>query len=187
MLSNNCHYRQKNTYLSFYTFINIIGMFIIPFITFAGKLSIFTYHLAMEIILIGISVGILIVTSNTWSISKNEWYKYFGICCSVLCFFVMLHVVFYSEKYAVSGYHNDLSYVFDLYESVIRALAINIFVQFSHKGLEAKRYFKIFILISGLIFGLMHLTTAKILTEILFVIPYGALGFFFASGDISTG
>lgn len=49
--------------------------------------------------------------------------------------------------------------------------------------LSLKNIFKhkyVYCVVSGLLFGLMHLTTATTLLEFLFIIPYGSLGFFFA-------
>ena len=39
---------------------------------------------------------------------------------------------------------------------------------------------------SGLVFGLMHMVTVKTPIELLYVIPYGALGFFFAKSVYET-
>ncbi len=41
-------------------------------------------------------------------------------------------------------------------------------------------------IVSGFIFGLMHLITATSLIEFLYIIPYGALGFFFAKTVYET-
>lgn len=49
--------------------------------------------------------------------------------------------------------------------------------------LSLKNSFKnkwIYAVVSGLIFGLVHLLSASNLIELLYIIPYGALGFFFA-------
>lgn len=44
----------------------------------------------------------------------------------------------------------------------------------------------IFCIISGLLFGGMHLLSASSLKELLFIIPYGSLGFFFAKAYYET-
>lgn len=67
---------------------------------------------------------------------------------------------------------------------IIAPITEELIFRLSLKDIVKNKY--LYCLISGLIFGLMHLTTAKSLTEILFVIPYGALGFFFAKSLFET-
>lgn len=55
--------------------------------------------------------------------------------------------------------------------------------------LNLKRVFKnkyVFCLISALLFGGMHLISASSLKELLYIIPYGSLGFFFAKAYYET-
>lgn len=61
---------------------------------------------------------------------------------------------------------------------IIAPITEELIFRLSLKNIFKNKY--IYCLFSGLIFGLMHLTTATSLTELLFIIPYGALGFFFA-------
>lgn len=55
--------------------------------------------------------------------------------------------------------------------------------------LSLKNIFKnkwIYALVSGFIFGLMHMTTVTSALELLYIIPYGALGFMFAKSVYET-
>ena len=55
--------------------------------------------------------------------------------------------------------------------------------------LNLKRTFKnkyVFCLVSALLFGGMHLVSASSLKELLYIIPYGSLGFFFAKAYYET-
>lgn len=55
--------------------------------------------------------------------------------------------------------------------------------------LNIKKAFKskyIFCIVSGLIFGGLHLLSATSLKELLYIIPYGSLGFFFAKACYET-
>jgi len=55
--------------------------------------------------------------------------------------------------------------------------------------LSLKRSFKnkwIYAIVSGLLFGLFHLLSASSLIELLYILPYGTLGFFFAKSVWET-
>ena len=56
--------------------------------------------------------------------------------------------------------------------------------------IEFKKLFgnhdKIFIIFSGLFFGFMHTASGLSLAELIYIIPYGALGIAFASGYVKT-
>ena len=61
---------------------------------------------------------------------------------------------------------------------IVAPITEELIFRLSLKNIFKNKY--IYCIFSGLIFGLMHLTTATSLMELLFIIPYGALGFFFA-------
>ena len=80
-----------------------------------------------------------------------------------------------------------------LFSSPIYAITVMVFVapileeiifRLSLKDIFKSKW--IYALVSGLIFGLLHLTSATSPIELLFVIPYGALGFFFAKSVYET-
>lgn len=61
---------------------------------------------------------------------------------------------------------------------VIAPIIEELIFRLSLKNIFNSKY--LYCIFSGLIFGLLHLTSATSLIELLYIIPYGSLGFFFA-------
>ena len=86
------------------------------------------------------------------------------------------------------SYNRELLYGMPVYAITVMVFIAPLIEEIIFR-LSIKKAFKnkwIYAIVSGFIFGLMHMTTATSLVELLYIIPYGALGFFFAKSVYET-
>ena len=124
------------------------------------------------------------INKDALSLSYKNWLK--GL---VIMYISNIIIVLITKDIATNeSYNRDL-----LFDMPIYAISVMVFVaplieelifRLSIKDLFKNKW--VYATVSGLIFGLMHLTTATSLLELLYVIPYGSLGFFFAKSVYET-
>ncbi len=124
------------------------------------------------------------INKEALSLSYKNWLK--GL---VIMYISNIIIVLITKDIATNeSYNRDL-----LFDMPIYAITVMVFVaplieelifRLSIKDLFKNKW--VYATVSGLIFGLMHLTTATNLLELLYVIPYGSLGFFFAKSVYET-
>jgi membrane protease YdiL (CAAX protease family) len=124
------------------------------------------------------------INKDALSLSYKNWLK--GL---VIMYISNIIIVLITKDIATNeSYNRDL-----LFDMPIYAISVMVFVaplieelifRLSIKDLFKNKW--VYATVSGLIFGLMHLTTATNLLELLYVIPYGSLGFFFAKSVYET-
>ena len=124
------------------------------------------------------------INKDALSLAYKNWIK--GL---IIMYVSNILIILLTKDIATNeSYNRDI-----LFESPLYAISVMVFVaplieelifRLSIKNLFKNKW--IYAITSGFIFGLMHLTTASSPLELLFIIPYGALGFFFAKSVYET-
>ena len=176
----------------------IIGFFIIIGIT-EGLLIIWLNDQNLRIFLSEL-IGFLLVIiffgqKLKFQKIKNFW-KYFGVF--VLCYIVSeVITIIISTTFNVGSTNEEIVEAFILAKPLLAFFAIGIFAPFYEETLFRLNFQNVFkkkwtaIIVTGIIFGSLHLLNATSAPELLFIIPYSIMGIglsyaFFDSENIYT-
>ena len=124
------------------------------------------------------------INKKDMSLAYKNWLK--GLIIMYISNIIIL--IINKDIASNESYNRELLFDMPIYAISVMVFVAPIIEELIFR-LSLKNIFKnkwVYATFSGLVFGLMHMTTASSLIELLYVIPYGALGFFFAKSVYET-
>ncbi|WP_426349894.1 MASE3 domain-containing sensor histidine kinase [Alloiococcus sp. CFN-8] len=112
----------------------IIAGTLLPVSFLLGNYNIKMFHFLSEIIIVLLLFSIAIVTISSSDINKNPWFRFLGVCFSVVVLFELFHIMFSEELLIFGGTNHSISYFFDIAESYVASFAVLIFICLCHRN-----------------------------------------------------
>ncbi|MGM9972760.1 MAG: ATP-binding protein [Clostridiaceae bacterium] len=143
----------KNSFFDVFSLSRVIFIIILlPVSLFLGNYNIKIFHFFCEIIIILLLFSIAIVTISSSGINKNQWFRFLGICFSIVVLFQLFHLIFSDELSIFKESNYYLSYFFDIAESYVATFAILIFLCLCYRNDNSVKVTYYFLLIPIILF-----------------------------------